>query len=103
MGHADTPRIKPLRLAAAAANFRGGMRQMPGQPGREGSARRDTMGDEAGGAFCDLPGTGMAEPLVGTDVMLGGQAMRCQHSGRPPRIRMPGAVAGAPPVLIQCA
>lgn len=55
---------------------------MPGQPEREGSAGRDTMGDGLE-AFCDLPGTGMAEPWW-APMSCTSQPCAVSTQGRPP-------------------
>ena len=76
------------------------VRPMPGQPGRVGVARgeavRDLTSDEADGPPREYPGTGSA--------MQTSTGWACHHchdlklSNLPVRTRMPGGVAGVPPI-----
>ena len=89
------------------------MRQMPGQPGRagrrHGEAGPETASDETGGTLHEHPDTGSAKSMAGTGGLLEAALTRqnwgyqgCRDlklSNRPVRTRMPGGVAGVPPIM----
>jgi hypothetical protein len=88
------------------------MRQMPERSGRagrrHGEAGSDTASDDTRGTLHEHPATGSAKQLAGTGGLLEAALRRqnlCQGchdlklSNRPVRTRMPGGVAGAPPIM----
>ena len=75
---------------------------MLGRPRRVGvaygEAGRDPIGDEAGGTLHEHPDTGMEGFKAGHRWLTEDLPMNLKLSNRPVRTRMPGGVAGVPPI-----